>query len=62
MDTIEVYKDDGGQWRWRKLAEGNEANVASSGESFDSQRNAVEAANREAEGTDARVEVVEPSA
>jgi uncharacterized protein len=35
----ETFRDTGGQWRWR-LRAANGAKVATSGESFDSRRNA----------------------
>lgn len=61
MDKIKPYQDEAGRWRWAKYAENNER-VAASGESFDSKSNAIRAAEREAEGTDAEVVVEEPDA
>lgn len=45
-DKVEVYQDGASKWRWRKLSEGNSQVIATSGESFDSKRNAREAARR----------------
>jgi hypothetical protein len=58
--VIRVYKDDDGKWRWKKITPENLKGTAASGESFDSRGNAIRAAWREAEGTDALVEVEEP--
>lgn len=43
--TVDTYRDEGGQWRWRWVAR-NGRKVAVSGESFDSKRNATRAAAR----------------
>lgn len=40
---VQAYEDEGGKWRWRKLA-GNGSIVASSGESFSSRQHAERAA------------------
>jgi uncharacterized protein YegP (UPF0339 family) len=53
-DRIVVYRDEAGDWRWHRIAP-NEERVSTSGEGFDSRRNAIKAAEREAEGTDAEV-------
>lgn len=43
MTHFEAYEDLAGKWRWRMLAD-NHLVIASSGESFDSQRDAIRAA------------------
>lgn len=55
-DRIHVYEDEGGEFRWRRVAENGKL-VADSGEGYESESGAVEAANRQAEGTDATVVV-----
>lgn len=45
VDIGELYQDEGGQWRWRRVAP-NGATIASSGESFDSKSNAARALYR----------------
>ena len=45
MDTLEIYPDESGKWRWRARA-ANGAITASSGEGFDSHANATRAALR----------------
>lgn len=45
-DKIEVYRDSSRKWRWRRRSEGNNAVISTSGESFDSKRNAAFAAGR----------------
>jgi uncharacterized protein YegP (UPF0339 family) len=53
---FEIYADSGGKYRWR-LLDGNNVKVASSGESFDSHRNAKQAAeNVKSTAPDAEVE------
>lgn len=46
-DEVRVFKDEGGEWRWHRVAPNGEK-VATSGEPFDSFRNAHRAAQREA--------------
>ena len=54
---FEVYADSGGKYRWR-LKSSNGQTVASSGESFESERNATDAAeNVKANAGSATVEV-----
>jgi uncharacterized protein YegP (UPF0339 family) len=43
MTHFEAYEDMAGKWRWRMVAE-NHLVIASSGETFDSQREAIRAA------------------
>ena len=58
-DQIRVFRDEGGAWRWTRVAPNGE-NVSTSGEDFDSKENAQRSAEREAEGTEAEVITVEP--
>lgn len=44
-DYTDVFMDEGGVWRWHRKA-ANHKIIATSGESFDSQRNAERAAAR----------------
>jgi uncharacterized protein YegP (UPF0339 family) len=46
---IEVYRDNAGEWRWRKLA-ANNAILADSGEGYENQTDAVDAASKESQG------------
>lgn len=43
MTHFEAYEDMAGKWRWRMIAE-NHLVVASSGETYDSQHDAIRAA------------------
>ena len=51
-DKITIYKDEKGEFRWRKQSENNRI-TATSGEGLTNHNDIVEAANHEAEGTDA---------
>jgi uncharacterized protein YegP (UPF0339 family) len=44
-DTTEVYQDDKGEWRWRRVAPNNEI-VADSGEGYTRRADAERAAER----------------
>lgn len=44
-DTVTVYQDQPGHWRWHRRA-GNGRNVSSSGEAFSSKTAAVRSARR----------------
>lgn len=58
MWQFEVYKDSGGNWRWRLVADNGKI-TASSGESFYSKQSAIDAAERvKAKAGSARVVVV----
>jgi uncharacterized protein YegP (UPF0339 family) len=46
---VEVYRDAGGEWRWRRIA-GNGEIVAASGEGYADRSGAVAAATRENQG------------
>jgi uncharacterized protein YegP (UPF0339 family) len=46
---VEVYRDVGGEWRWRRIA-GNGEIVAVSGEGYSDRGGAVRAASLENEG------------
>jgi len=48
-DTIKVFRDESGAWRWNRVAANGER-VATSGEDFDTKANAIRAAEREANG------------
>jgi uncharacterized protein YegP (UPF0339 family) len=48
-DTIKVFRDESGAWRWNRVASNGER-VATSGEDFDTKGNAIRAAEREANG------------
>lgn len=48
MDTIQVYPDKSGKWRWRKRAANNRT-TADSSESYEDRAGAIEAARRERE-------------
>lgn len=56
MDRIVVYKDKAGEWRWNRRAPNGDT-VADSGEGYSTKGAALSAADREAEGTDAEVQV-----
>jgi hypothetical protein len=53
-DKIHVYEDESGEFRWRRVAPNGEV-VSDSGEGYESETGATEAANREADGADAHV-------
>jgi uncharacterized protein YegP (UPF0339 family) len=53
-DTITLYEDNAGEFRWTRRAPNGDV-VADSGEGYQSKITAESAANREAEGTDAEV-------
>jgi uncharacterized protein YegP (UPF0339 family) len=55
MDTIHVYRDDAGEYRWRRVAP-NGRTVSDSGEGYTRLGDAAGAAQREAHG-DAHVVV-----
>jgi uncharacterized protein YegP (UPF0339 family) len=59
-DTIRVFQDESGAWRWNRVADNGER-VATSGEAFDQKSNAVRAAEREA-GDELEVEINEAPA
>ena len=42
-DTVEVYKDDAGEWRWRRQAANGEI-VATSGEGYVNMKDCVDEA------------------
>lgn len=42
-DVVEVYRDDRGEWRWRRQAANGEV-IAASGEGYESKAYAVEIA------------------
>ncbi|MGH9281638.1 MAG: YegP family protein [Acidimicrobiales bacterium] len=44
-DTTEVYQDDAGGWRWRRLAPNGEI-IATSGEAYTREHDAWRAAHR----------------
>jgi uncharacterized protein YegP (UPF0339 family) len=44
-DVVECYRDEGGEWRWRRRAT-NGRILSDGGESFESMGNAVRAARR----------------
>jgi len=50
-DRVTVYRDNDGQWRWRRNAAGNYEKIAASGEAFSSKTAAVDAAERANRGT-----------
>lgn len=56
-DRVEVFTDEAGEHRWRRVAGNNEI-VADSGEGYSSKAAAVAAAEREA-GEDAEVVVLD---
>jgi uncharacterized protein YegP (UPF0339 family) len=45
MDRIEVFRDEAGEWRWRKVARNGEI-IATSGESYTRRWSARRAARR----------------
>lgn len=45
LDTVEVYPDEAGNWRWRRLAP-NGRIISTSGESFDGRFEAERSARR----------------
>jgi uncharacterized protein YegP (UPF0339 family) len=45
MDRVEVYRDDAGEWRWRKVAANGEI-IATSGEGYTRKWSARRAARR----------------
>ena len=55
---VEVYEDEAGEWRWRRIATANGEPVADSGEGYTRHADAVEAAEREF--PDDEVRVLEP--
>lgn len=55
VDRIEVFKDGGGSWRWRRVAPNNE--IISSGESHTRREDAVRAARRANEDQDIEFQV-----
>lgn len=46
-DTIKVYPDEAGEWRWRRIAPNGEL-VSESGEGYTRKDDAMDAADREA--------------
>lgn len=56
-DTVRVYQDHGGNWRWRRTDQDNHEKIAVSGESFESMQSAVRAAERACPGC--TIEIVE---
>ena len=42
--VIQVFEDTAGRWRWHAVNPGNHKIIATSGESFDSEHNAIRAA------------------
>lgn len=48
-DTIRVYKDKAGLWRWKRVAP-NGAVTADGGEGYSTREHGVRAADREADG------------
>lgn len=49
-DVVEVYKDDEGQWRWRRIAPNGEK-VSGSEEGFEHRQHAIESAEKYNEAT-----------
>ena len=58
MDEIVVYRDEAGEWRWRKVADNGEI-VADSAEAYTRKADALRAAEREAQGSVAVIDVAE---
>lgn len=53
-DKIHVYEDEAEEFRWKRVAPNGEI-VSDSSEGYESETGATEAANREAQGSDAIV-------
>ena len=51
MDIVEVYQDEAGEYRWRRIAPNNRI-IADSGEGYVDRNNAREAAERVNEGVE----------
>lgn len=45
-DRLDVYEDRAGEWRWRRVAEGNNEPISASNEWFATEYNARRAAER----------------
>jgi uncharacterized protein YegP (UPF0339 family) len=55
-DKVVVYRDDAGEWRWKRENTGNHEVDGVSGESFDSHNNAVRAAENANPGVEIEVQ------
>jgi len=51
VDIVEVYQDEAGEYRWRRIAPNNRI-IADSGEGYVDRNNAREAAERVNEGVE----------